>query len=48
MIKEFEVEMAARAKEAAEQSYQLNEKLFAENGATAIIDFFKSFEPQPE
>jgi 2-polyprenyl-6-methoxyphenol hydroxylase-like FAD-dependent oxidoreductase len=48
LIKEFEVEMAARAKEAAEQSYQLNEKLFAENGATAIIDFFKSFEPQPE
>lgn len=48
LIEAFEVEMAARAKEAAEQSYQLNEKLFAEDGVTATIEFFESFEPAVE
>ena len=33
------------AKEAAEQSLQVNETLFEEDGATAMAEWFKSFEP---
>jgi hypothetical protein len=44
-IKGFEVEMKARSEEAAEQSYQLSEKMFAEDGATAIFEFFRGCEP---
>jgi len=48
LIKEFEVEMAVRAKEAAEQSLMLNETLFAEDGAAAMAKWFKSFGPPSE
>jgi 2-polyprenyl-6-methoxyphenol hydroxylase-like FAD-dependent oxidoreductase len=48
LIKEFEVEMAVRAKEAAEHSSTLNERMFAEDGAAAMAKWFKSFGPPPE
>jgi 2-polyprenyl-6-methoxyphenol hydroxylase-like FAD-dependent oxidoreductase len=48
LIKEFEVEMAVRGKEAAEQSSTLNETMFAEDGAAAMAKWFKSFGPPPE
>jgi 2-polyprenyl-6-methoxyphenol hydroxylase-like FAD-dependent oxidoreductase len=48
VIKEFEGEMAVRAKEAAEQSLMLNETMFAEDGAAAMAKWFKSFGPSPE
>jgi 2-polyprenyl-6-methoxyphenol hydroxylase-like FAD-dependent oxidoreductase len=48
LIKESEEEMTARAKEEAEQSRTLNDTLFAEDGATAMVEFFKSFRPSPE
>jgi 2-polyprenyl-6-methoxyphenol hydroxylase-like FAD-dependent oxidoreductase len=45
LVKKFEAEMVVWAKEAAEQSLQVNETLFAEDGATAMAEWFKSFEP---
>jgi 2-polyprenyl-6-methoxyphenol hydroxylase-like FAD-dependent oxidoreductase len=45
LMKEFEEEMAARAMGEAEQSRQLNESLFSEDGPTAMIEMFKSFGP---
>jgi 2-polyprenyl-6-methoxyphenol hydroxylase-like FAD-dependent oxidoreductase len=48
LLKEVEEEMAARAKEEAKQSRQLNETMFGRDGPTAMIDFFKSFEKPPQ
>ena len=48
LTNDFESEMAARAREEAKEGDQLNEKLFAEDGAKAMTDFFKSFQQQPE
>lgn len=48
LIKEFEEDMAVRAKKAAEDSRKLNETLFAEDAVTAMGEFFKSFGPAPE
>jgi 2-polyprenyl-6-methoxyphenol hydroxylase-like FAD-dependent oxidoreductase len=48
LIQEFEVEMAGRAKEAAEQSQMLSEAMFGEDGATALIALFKRFSSPPE
>jgi 2-polyprenyl-6-methoxyphenol hydroxylase-like FAD-dependent oxidoreductase len=48
LVKEFEVDVVNRATKAAEESQQLNEMLFAEGGAKAMVDWFKSFGPPPE
>lgn len=42
LMKEFEVDMAARAKEKAEGTYSNGQMLFGEDGATAFRDFFLS------
>jgi 2-polyprenyl-6-methoxyphenol hydroxylase-like FAD-dependent oxidoreductase len=45
VIKEFEVSMAVRAKKAAKEAKILNEILFRGDGARAMAEWFKSFEP---
>lgn len=42
LMKEFEADMAARAKEKAEGTYSNGQMLFGEDGATAFRDFFLS------
>jgi 2-polyprenyl-6-methoxyphenol hydroxylase-like FAD-dependent oxidoreductase len=42
LIKKLEVEMVARGKAEAEQSQKLGETMFAEEGAAAIVEWFKS------
>lgn len=39
-IKEFEVDMLARAKEKAEETYSNGQMMFGEDAATAFVDFF--------
>ena len=39
-MKEFEVELVARAKEKAEETYNNGQMLFGEDGAKAFADFF--------
>ena len=49
LMKEFEVNMVARAKEAAEGTLEIGKMMFGrEDGATAMADWFKSFGPTPE
>jgi 2-polyprenyl-6-methoxyphenol hydroxylase-like FAD-dependent oxidoreductase len=43
LVQEFEVDMAGRARKAAEEAGQLNEMLFADGGAKAMVEWFKSF-----
>lgn len=40
LMKEFEVELVARAKEKAEETYNNGQMLFGEDGAKAFADFF--------
>lgn len=42
LMKEFEVELVARAKEKAEETYNNGQMLFGEDGAKAFADFFLS------
>lgn len=42
-IKEFEVDMEARARKVAEDSQQLLDAMFTENASAAMVKFFKSF-----
>jgi 2-polyprenyl-6-methoxyphenol hydroxylase-like FAD-dependent oxidoreductase len=48
LIEAFEKEMTLRATAAANDAQKLNDTLFAENAATAMAEWFKSFEPPPE
>jgi len=41
LVKEFEVEMAARAKEKAEETLSNGQMLFGEDGANAFAEFFR-------
>lgn len=43
LMKEFEMDMTARAKEAAEQSANLNGALFAKDGTKAIMELFQRY-----
>ena len=48
LLREFEVDLVARAREKAEESLSNGEMLFGEDGATAFAKFFLSFGPPPE
>lgn len=47
LIREFEVDMVARAKEKAEETQANGKMLFGEDGAQAFRNFFLSFRPPP-
>ena len=47
LLKEFEVDMVARAKEKAEETYNNGQMMFADNGAKDLAGFFRqAFGPQ--
>lgn len=48
LMKEFEVDLVARAKEKAEESLSNGQMLFGEDGAKAFAKFFLSFGPPPK
>lgn len=48
LMKDFEIEMAARAQEKAEETVSNGQMLFGEDGAKAFTEFFLAFKPAPE
>ncbi|KAF2813022.1 FAD/NAD(P)-binding domain-containing protein [Mytilinidion resinicola] len=48
LVKEFEVDMAARSKEKAEESKKNGETMFGEDGAKAFVEFFNIHGPPAE
>jgi 2-polyprenyl-6-methoxyphenol hydroxylase-like FAD-dependent oxidoreductase len=48
LMKDFEVNMVARAKEKAEESFSNGQMMFGEDGAKAFAEFFLSFGPPPQ
>ncbi|TAQ91044.1 hypothetical protein B7494_g664 [Chlorociboria aeruginascens] len=48
-IKAFEADMAVRAKEVADKTKQVSKSMFGrDDGAAALVEFFKSFRPRTE
>lgn len=48
LLEDFEKDMAARAKEKAEESYMLSDSIFSEDGPEQLVEMFQAFAVKPE